>query len=325
MRYIENTVTDPAFNMAAEEWLLTETDDEVFMLWRNEPCILIGRNQNTLSQIDERFVRDRNIPVVRRMSGGGAVFNDLGNVNFTFIANGSADDGLDFQRFTTPILKALRGMGVACSFEGRNDLLIDGKKFSGNAQHMHKNRILHHGTLLFSADMADLSGALRVDPEKFRDKAVKSVTSRVTNIASHLPSPMSVTEFIEALMTVVSQQAANTIVSLSDEEVAAINGIADARYRTWDWNFGRSPAYDFTRTVRTSGGLLEVHLEIEKGRITSARLFGDYFGIYAISDIEQLLEGCLHDRTALEQRLAGVSLDEYMMGVSRSALVDALF
>ena len=325
MRYIENTVTDPAFNMAAEEWLLTETLDEVFMLWRNEPCILIGRNQNTLSQIDERFVRERNIPVVRRMSGGGAVFNDLGNVNFTFIANGSADDGLDFQRFTTPILEALRGMGVACSFEGRNDLLIDGKKFSGNAQHMHKNRILHHGTLLFSADMADLSGALRVDPEKFRDKAVKSVTSRVTNIASHLPSPMSVTEFIEALMTVVSQQAADTIVSLSGEEVAAINGIADARYRTWDWNFGRSPAYDFTRTVRTSGGLLEVHLEIEKGRITSARLFGDYFGIYSISDIEQLLEGCLHDRAALEQRLAGVSLDEYMMGVSRSALVDALF
>ncbi|WP_462327979.1 lipoate--protein ligase family protein, partial [Desulfobaculum sp.] len=182
MRYIMNTSTDPAFNLAAEEWLLMNTQDEVFMLWRNAPAVIVGRNQNTLAQIDVDFVRERGIPVVRRLSGGGAVFHDLGNINFTFISNDAGGGALDFLRFTTPIVEALGRMRVMCSFDGRNDLVIDGRKVSGNAQHIAAGRVLHHGTLLFSSDVTDISGALRVDPEKYKDKAVKSVRKRVTNI-----------------------------------------------------------------------------------------------------------------------------------------------
>lgn len=325
MRYIHNQTTNPAFNLAAEEWLMTRTEAEIFMLWRNEPAVIVGRNQNTLSQIDEEFVRERGIPVVRRLSGGGAVFHDLGNINFTFIAGGNPSQGLDFQRFTAPVLEALRSMGVDCAFDGRNDMVIRGKKFSGNAQHFHKNRILHHGTLLFASDISDISGALRVDPEKYRDKAVKSVEKRVTNISSHLPKPMEVTEFLDALMAHVSGGAHKRDMALTAEEVAAIEQLADQRYRTWDWNFGYSPAYNFTRSTRTPGGLLEVRMDVKNGHIMHIRLFGDYFGVRPIGGIESLLAGCPHDRAKLQDRLAGVNLDEYLKGVDLPTFIDCLF
>ena len=325
MRFIYNTSTDPAFNLAAEEWLLTRSGDEVFMLWRNDRAVIVGRNQNTLSQIDEAFVRARAIPVVRRLSGGGAVFHDLGNINFTFIANASPADGLDFQRFTAPILEALGTMGVDCAFDGRNDLVIDGKKFSGNAQHFHGGRILHHGTLLFASDIADISGALRVDPEKYRDKAVKSVKKRVTNISSHLPEAMEITEFIEKLMGLVSRDAAKGDLGFNAEEKAAIDALAEERYRSWDWNFGSSPAYGFKRSTRTPGGLLEVHLDVRKGRILHARLFGDYFGVRDIGDLEARLVECPHERAELEARLKDVDLDQYLKGVDLPTLLDCLF
>ncbi|AMK12521.1 MAG: lipoate--protein ligase [Pseudodesulfovibrio sp.] len=325
MRYIHNPVTDPAFNLAAEEWLLTRSDEDVFMLWRNRPAVIVGRNQNTLAEIDEAFTRTRGIPVVRRLSGGGAVFHDLGNINFTFITRGNPSQGLDFERFTAPIQQALGAMGVACEFSGRNDLLIDGKKFSGNAQHFHAGRILHHGTLLFASDMADLSGALRTDPEKYRDKAVKSVRSRVTNISSHLPAPMEVTAFIKALMDHVSGHTPMDDMVLSAEEQASIEALAAARYRTWEWNFGSSPAYNFSRRTRTPGGLLDVNMQVKKGLIVKARLFGDYFGVRDIDPLERRIEGCAHERTALEERLSGLPLGEYLNGVTLPVLLDCLF
>jgi lipoate-protein ligase A len=325
MRYIYNPSTDPAFNLAAEEWLLTDSDDEIFMLWRNRPAVIVGRNQNTLAEIDEAFTRERGIPVVRRLSGGGAVFHDLGNINFTFINNGNPSEGLDFERFTVPIQQALRSMGVECVFSGRNDLLIEGKKFSGNAQHFHAGRILHHGTLLFASDMTDLTGALRVDPEKYRDKAVKSVRSRVTNISSHLKTPMEVTEFIEALMGFVSGGTSLDDMALTDAESETIEKMADKRYRAWDWNFGSSPAYNFSKRTRTEGGLLDVNLYVKKGRILTARLFGDYFGVRDVNSLEERLLGSRHERGELEARLAGVDLDEYLHGVTLPVLLDCLF
>ncbi|WP_419787145.1 lipoate--protein ligase [Pseudodesulfovibrio sp.] len=325
MRYIHNRVTDPAFNLAAEEWLLTNADEEVFMLWRNEPAVIVGRNQNTLAEIDETFTMSRGIPVVRRLSGGGAVFHDLGNINFTFIQNGTPSGGLDFERFTKPIQQALGRMGVECVFSGRNDLLIDGKKFSGNAQHFHGGRILHHGTLLFASDMTDLSGALRVDPEKYRDKAVKSVRSRVTNISSHLPEPMEVSEFIERLMGYISESTDQTNMTLTAGETEAIEQLATERYRTWDWNFGSSPAYNFSKRTRTPGGLLDVHLYVKKGIITEVRLFGDYFGVRDIAELEALLRESRHSRASLEERLKDVKLDEYLHAVTLPDFLDCLF
>lgn len=324
MRYIMNTSTDPAFNLAAEEWLLMNTQDEVFMLWRNAPAVIVGRNQNTLAQIDEDFVRVRGIPVVRRLSGGGAVFHDLGNINFTFISNDAGGGALDFLRFTTPIVEALGRMGVSCSFDGRNDLVIDGRKVSGNAQHIAEGRVLHHGTLLFSSDVTDISGALRVDPEKYKDKAVKSVRKRVTNIADHLPEPMDVEACMARIMADVSGSAQEAA-TLADEEVQAIDALADSRYRTWDWNFGSSPQYGFSRTTRTPGGVVEAHVDVQSGVIRRIRLYGEYFGTRDVGDLEAELTGCRHDRDALAQVVDGISLEQYMLGVDRDTLVGCLF
>lgn len=324
MRYIQLAGTDPAVNLAAEEWLLGHAADDVFMLWRNAKAVIVGRNQNTLSQIDEAFVRAHDIPVVRRLTGGGAVFHDLGNVNFTFIAKGGGRD-IDFGRFTRPIVEALGAMGVRCGFEGRNDLAIDGRKISGNAQHVAKGRVLHHGTLLFAADMADLSGALRVHPSKFADKAVQSIPKRVTNIASHLPDPMEVTEFMDRLMAHVSGEAARGGLGLSTEEEAGIAALAETKYRSWEWNFGFSPRYGFVKTTRTPGGLLEVHLDVADGLLRDVRLYGDFFGIRDIAVLEAVLRGCRHERAALAGRLGDLPLEEYMRGVTVPVLLDCLF
>jgi lipoate-protein ligase A len=325
MRFIHNTSTDPAFNLAAEEWLLRHTAKDVFMLWRNAPAVIVGRNQNTASEIDEDFVRERGITVIRRLTGGGAVFHDLGNVNFTFIKVGQQSRQLDFQRFTAPILEALRALGVDCQFEGRNDLVIDGQKFSGNAQLIEKDRVLHHGTLLFSAQMADLSGALKVNRAKYVDKAVKSVAKRVTNISSHLPSPMDVQDFIAHVMHHVSTGAPQGLHALRPDEEDGIRALVASKYGTWDWNFGSSPAYGFTRSTRTAGGVVEVHLDVQHGHIRTARIFGDFFGVRPVAELEALLSGCRHERQALEERLDPVHTEEYIRDVNPAALVDCLF
>lgn len=325
MRFIHNTHTDPAFNLATEEWLLRHADTDIFMLWRNAPAVIVGRNQNTASEIDTDFVRERGITVIRRLTGGGAVFHDLGNVNFSFIQIGRQSKQLDFHRFTVPIMEALRSMGVNCQFEGRNDLVIDGQKFSGNAQLIEKDRVLHHGTLLFSAQMADLSGALKINPVKYVDKAVKSVAKRVTNISSHLPAPMDVETFITRVMAHVSGSAADLPPGLSAEEEAAINALVESKYGTWEWNFGSSPDYGFTRATRTRGGVVEIHLKVRHGRIEQARIFGDFFNARPVAELEKLLAGCRHERFELEERLDGVPIGEFMQNVDLETFMDCLF
>ena len=325
MRFIHNTHTDPAFNLATEEWLLRHADTDIFMLWRNAPAVIVGRNQNTASEIDTDFVRERGITVIRRLTGGGAVFHDLGNVNFSFIQIGRQSKQLDFHRFTLPIMEALRSMGVNCQFEGRNDLVIDGQKFSGNAQLIEKDRVLHHGTLLFSAQMADLSGALKINPVKYVDKAVKSVAKRVTNISSHLPAPMDVETFITRVMAHVSGSAADLPPGLSAEEEAAINALVESKYGTWEWNFGSSPDYGFTRATRTRGGVVEIHLKVRHGRIEQARIFGDFFNARPVAELEKLLAGCRHERFELEERMDGVPIGEFMQNVDPETFMDCLF
>ena len=325
MRFIQLASTDPTYNLAVEEWLLETTRTDVFMLWRNAPSVLIGRNQNTRAQIDEAFVRSHGLPVVRRLTGGGAVFQDLGNINFTFIRLGKGGREIDFRPFTAPIVEALGAMGVACAFAGRNDLVIDGKKISGNAQFVAKDRVLHHGTLLYSVDVAAIAGALRVDPSKYRDRAVPSIRARVTTIAAHLPQPMAVAAFMERLMDAVSQGAPQDDLGLRPDETAAVEALADRKYRTWQWNYGASPRYGFTRTSRTPGGVVEVHLDVADGVIRAGRIFGEFFGSRDIAALETLLAGCRHDRAALGERLAGVPLGQYMRDVDLPAFLDCLF
>ncbi|MGV8114043.1 MAG: lipoate--protein ligase [Lentimicrobium sp.] len=318
--------TDPYFNLAAEEYVLKNLERDSFMLWRNEPAIIVGKHQNTLAEINQEYVKENMIKVVRRLSGGGAVFHDLGNLNFTFIASGENHQLVDFRKFTQPILEVLQKLEIEARFEGRNDLTIDGRKFSGNAEHVHKNRVLHHGTLLFSSQMADLSSALKVDPDKFQDKAVKSVRSRVTNISEHLKMPLTVLEFRDLVLKHVMESTPGAeLYSFTQDDIAAIARLRDEKYITWDWNFGYSPKYNFRKTVKTNGGKLEVTLEVVNGTIEKARFFGDYFNKLDPVDIEQALTGTLHNETAIRERLKDFEIPDYFLKISSEELITSLF
>ena len=243
MLLIYNEKTNPYFNLAMEEYLLKNFDEDMFILWRNERSVIVGKNQNTLSEINLDYIKENSIPVVRRQSGGGAVFHDLGNINFTFISNNN-DNFNNFKRFTNPIIEILKTLDINAEFSGRNDLLIDGCKFSGNAQYNYKNKVMHHGTLLFASQISDLSNALKVKPMKFKDKSVKSVKARVTNISEHLKVPMDILEFKDLIIDYLYKTNTDTkYYTLSELDIININKLVEEKYNTWDWNFGHSPKY----------------------------------------------------------------------------------
>lgn len=317
--------TDPAFNLAAEEYLLKNFEDDVFMLWRNHNAVIVGKHQNTLSEINAAFVREQNISVIRRLSGGGTVFHDLGNLNFTFIMNGEGDKLIDFRKYTLPILEVLHQMGVAAKFEGRNDLTIDGKKFSGNAEHIHKNRVLHHGTLLFSSRMSDLSNALNAREEKFRDKSVKSVRSRVTNISDHLPQPMDVMEFANKIMTHIQTLYQDAVLyNYSDHDVEQINLLKSQKYDTWEWNYGYSPTYNYSQSVQTGGGMIDVMMNVEKGIIRDVSFFGDFFNRRDIDELTKLLIDRRHEVEDVKDALLDVDVNDYFVGANQDEVLRLL-
>lgn len=321
MLCLYNKNTDPYFNLACEEYILKSFDEEFFMLWRNSPCVVIGKNQNALSEINREYVKENNITVVRRLSGGGAVFHDLGNINFTFISS-EKESFNDFKRFTMPIIDALNNLGINAKFSGRNDLTIDDKKFSGNAQYCYKNRVLHHGTLLFSSNVSDISKSLKVNEKKFEGKAVKSVKSRVTNISSHLKSEMEVTEFIEFLMNYVLNSMENSkSYQVTSDDINKIEKLKSEKYSTYEWNFGTSPKYSFRNEIKYAGGLIEFNCNVEKGFIKEAKFFGDFFGRFDVSDVEKALIEIPYTEDAVKNILLNLNLDNYFYNISADDLI----
>ncbi len=326
MLCIKSTTPDPAFNLATEEYLLKNKDEECFYLYINGPSIIVGKHQNTMAEINVDYVKKNGIKVIRRLSGGGAVFHDPGNLNFTFIKKGEKDQLVDFRKYTKPILDVLQNLGVKAQFEGRNDLTIEGKKFSGNAEHVYKNKILHHGTLLFSSKLPDLSQALKVNPLKYKDKAVKSVRSRVTNISEHLTEPISLEAFENKVLTHIRDIYTDSkIYELTDEDKEAIQKLMDEKYGTWDWNFGYSPEYNFQKGIKTEGGHIEVNLDVYKGIIRKAKIFGDFFNTKDVKEIEEILIGAPHEYNELKQRLARVDISQYFSKVTHEEFLTGLF
>jgi lipoate-protein ligase A len=323
LRCIFNSRTHPPFNLAAEEWLLRNSPEDIFMLWRNAPAVIVGRHQNTAAEIDQDFVREHGIAVIRRITGGGAVFHDLGNVNFSFVRLGHGENGLDFTRFTAPILEALQAMKVDCCFDGRNDLVVGGRKFSGNAQHIERGRVLHHGTLLFDSRLEDIAGALRPDPLKFQGKAVRSVPARVGMLKEHLPH-MDVGQFIQRLFAHMLLTLPGTRRDLSGEEEEAIAALARTRYESWDWNFGVSPAYGFARRTHIQAGVFDVRLDVQQGNIRAACIRGDFFALRPVEELEALLCGCPHEHEALATRLEAVGLANCVQGLTTEAFLSCL-
>lgn len=331
MLILKRPQTTPYFNIAAEEFMLKHMREDCFSLWRNEPAVIVGRHQNTLAEIDRDYVESNGIPVIRRMTGGGAVFHDLGNICFTFVRTvrdtaGGTEPLPDFRVFTQPILEVLQGMGVAARFEGRNDLTIDGRKFSGNANAVWQDRILHHGTLLFRSNIADMSRCLKVNPLKFEGKAVQSVRSRITNICEHLAEPVSVADFIGLIEAHVQRMFPQAVSRpFTAEEEAAVNELARRKYETYEWNYGLSPAYAYHRGLHTEqGGNIEVHCQVEAGCIAALKVYGDYFFTKDTGAFEAVMAGCPLQETALRERLSGIPLQDYFANVREEEWVRLL-
>lgn len=327
MRYIWLSNQNPQHNLAVEEYLLKQCSDEIFMLWQNSDAVIIGRHQNTLSEIDLKYVKDNNIAVVRRLTGGGAVFHDTGNLNFTFIKNIAPNEKeIDFKKYTYPIINALQFLGIQATLSGRNDLTINGKKISGNAMIFHGNRVLEHGTLLFSTQKSKLTQSLKVDPTKFIDKAVKSIQSRVTNISDHLSTTMNVLEFKDYIMTFVMQQNPESVVEqLSEEEEKVIEQLMVEKYNTWDWNFGKSPKYSINRKIRTTGGTIQLMMEVQRGVIEEIRFFGDYFSKQNTEELEQKLKGVEHEKKVISNILDGVDIASFFCHATKEDILSLMF
>ncbi len=325
MKYIESDSFDPYFNLALEEYVFEclPKDENYFMLWQNANTIVIGKYQNAMLEVNRKVVDERGIKVARRLSGGGAVYHDMGNLNFTFIVDQKDADGMNFRIFVTPVIETLKELGVDAEFTGRNDIVINGCKISGNSQYVKKNRVMHHGCIMLDSDLDKVADALNVRAAKFKSKSVKSVRSRVTTINDNAPRKITMEEFKSALKEHILGDDSIEPYKLTEEDLKEINRIRDEKYATWEWNYGRAPQYEVTKEEKFEAGLITVHMTVAHGRIADIRFYGDFFGNGEIEDLEKALQGVILD-SRLEDKLKELNLQEYMAGISPSQLAELI-
>lgn len=322
MKFLILNSTDPYRNLAIEEYLFSCCEDDIFMLWQNEPTVVIGRNQNAYAEIDRAWIEANGVHVARRITGGGAVYHDLGNVNYTFISSARAEGQIDFAYFTAPIIEALAALGLHAELSGRNDLLIDGKKFSGNAQHSAGGRVLHHGTMLFDSDLDALTSALRVDEEKIRAKGIKSTRSRVTNLKPLLGGSCDTAGFIARLADAVREKYHPEEIALPDD--AQIEALT-VRNASREWIYPERELlsrYSLRKKRRYPFGIVEVYLDMRNDVIGDVQIRGDFFGVRPIGEFEEMLRGISLDAAA---RLAErIDIGAYIFGMTADCLADLL-
>lgn len=330
MLFVENEPNkDPRINLAIEEYLIKSIapKEEILMFYINKPSIIVGRNQNTIQEINVDYVQEHDIIVVRRLSGGGAVYHDLGNLNFSFIAPNSPGNFHNFRKFTQPVIKVLMKMGVPAELSGRNDILADGKKISGNAQYVSGPRMVSHGTLLWNTDLSVVGEALLVKQAKIESKGIKSVRSRVANITEYLPeNPPDIMTFRQMIIDGVNSENPLEEYVLTDTDWENIHQLSKERYQTWEWNFGKSPAFDIQREIRYGGGCVEAWLDVTRGGIINqVKFYGDFFGQRDVAELEAALVGCRYEPAALLERLAELDVNNYFVNLTNAGLLDLLY
>ncbi|MGT2906292.1 lipoate--protein ligase [Streptococcus dentiloxodontae] len=329
MKYIVNKSNNPAYNVALEAYAFRELldEDEIFILWINEPAIIIGKHQNAIQEINKEYTDKHNIHVVRRLSGGGAVYHDLNNLNYTIISNKADEGAFDFKTFSQPVIATLADLGVKAEFTGRNDLEIDGKKFCGNAQAYYKGRMMHHGCLMFNVDTSVLADALKVSKDKIESKGIKSVRARVTNILDELPEDhkISVNEFSDLLLQkMIDTHPDMTEYVLSEDELSHIQKSADEQFGTWEWTYGKSPEYTIERNVRYPAGKITTFANVENSIIKGIKIYGDFFGIGDVFDIENLLIGQRYEYTDVLAKLQTIDTTHYFSRMTTEEIAKAI-
>ncbi len=327
MLYLEPNSNNPRFNTAFEEFAFRKIADrdDVFILWINEPCIVVGKNQNTVEEINQKYCEEKGIKIVRRISGGGAVYHDLNNLNYTIIANEESSANFDFKAMSMPVIETLAEMGIKAEFTGRNDLVIDDAKFCGNAQYIKKNRVMHHGCILFDVNLSVLADALKVSQDKIESKGKKSVRSRVTNIKEHLSDKSITTEDFKNLLKAYMNKHYNmTDYSLTEEEIAEVKKIKASRNDTWEWVYGENPEFTIKRNRRLASGKVEALILVKDGIIENLKFYGDFFGVKDVAELAEKLNGVKYDKSSIKVVLEKEDITSYFMGISMDELLDIL-
>ncbi len=317
-------ITNPEINLAIEEYALKNLPiDEAYLLFYiNEPSIIIGKNQNTIEEINQNYVDQNNIKVVRRLSGGGAVYHDLGNLNFSFITKDDGNSFHNFRKFTEPVTAALAKLGVNAELSGRNDILVDGRKISGNAQFSTRGRMFNHGTLLFNSEIEHIVSALQVSEEKIASKGIKSIKSRVANISEFLKEEMTIESFRNAILqSIFAGYDEIPTYQWTDEDWQKIKAISKERYQKWDWNYGQSPQFQIQKSQRLAVGKIDVCMNVTSGKIVDCKIFGDFFGASDVIDIENRLLGVRYDREVISEALADVDISHYFGAITKEMFV----
>jgi len=326
MLLYQSKTQNPYFNIATEEYFLKNFDKDFFYLYINEPSIIVGKHQNTIAEINVPFAFENNFKVVRRLSGGGTVFHDTGNINYCFIQKGVEGYLVDFKKYTEPILNTLKKLGVNAYLKGKSDLLIDNLKFSGNAEHVFRRKVLHHGTLLFASELDQLNKAIKADWSKFNDKAVRSKRSMVTNIVDNLLQPITIDEFkSEVLKTVLTESDDVEFYQLTKKDEEAINKLVREKYSTWEWNFGYSPKYEFVKTTVTDYGELSVIMKIEKGLIRNIQVTLNNQAFSESSLIELAIIDTPHHYLKIRDKLSQVFENNQDLTLKLNDILELLF
>ncbi|MBW8381276.1 MAG: lipoate--protein ligase [Youngiibacter sp.] len=327
MKYIVNESNNPYYNLALEEYVFKNLKGEYILLWINSPSIIVGRFQNIVEEVSIPYARANNIDIIRRVTGGGTVYHDLGNLNFSFITEPDSIENIDLKAHNLVIVRALSKIGVKCELNSRNDIIIEGKKISGSAQSINHNRVLNHGTLLFDSQLEMLNNALSVKRGKIESKGIKSVSNSVINIKPFLNEDIDILTFkkllLEGIYSSLNLEASEY--KLNSDDIKNIESIAESKYRTWEWNFSNSPKFIYCGHKINSDSSFEIRLQVEKGIIIECKFYGDFIDICDLRVLGDTIEGLRYDLDEVKNALSVIKVNEFLRNTTNEDLLECMF